>query len=94
MRVCQEGGKPKVGDWTLWPYLPPPLATRLPPACHRDQMTRGEWQLHANSGGRGSPWPRVAVALFEKNCPETSPETGGVVWGVGMEGHVTCGADM
>ena len=47
--VCR--GSQRWGDWTLWPYLPPPP---LPPACHRHQMTRGEWQLHANSGA-GEP---------------------------------------
>ena len=32
-----------------------PMALSAPPLCHPHQMTRGEWQLHANSGGRGSP---------------------------------------
>ena len=37
----------------------------LPPACHRHQMTRGEWQLHANSGARGAR-QRGVVASSDK----------------------------
>ena len=48
---AKRGGEAKGGGLDPMALSASPL---LPPACHRHQMTRGEWQLHANSGA-GEP---------------------------------------